>query len=300
MSTIEITPAEAEQFVPTAERHAGVRILRPLARDRAAMVGLALVSLLTLAGIVAPILSPHDPNAVDVAHRFAPPSATFPLGTDHLGRDMLSRLLFGARISIGATLIAAVGVTTLGLALGMLAGWWGGAVDAVISRVIDLLLILPPLLLTLAVTAVLGFGLGNVVLAIIIGSWPSYARIVRSAVLAERAKPYIEAARAAGASTVRIFRRHLLPNMVGPVVVMTTLELGIILLLISSLSFLGLGVRPPTAEWGAMLSEGRTYLSRAPNMMLFPGAAIFVMVLGFNLLGDGLRDLLDPRSRRRP
>ncbi|MFP5318266.1 MAG: nickel transporter permease [Acidimicrobiia bacterium] len=298
MTTIEVTPVEAESLVPDAGAEARPRILRRLLRDRAGVVGLALVALVVLAALLAPVISPHDPDAVDVAKKFAPRSSEHPLGTDHLGRDMLSRLLWGARLSVGSTLLATAGIGVIGLLLGMLAGWWGGFVDGLISRLIDLMQALPPLLLPLAITAVLGTGLRNVLIAIVISSWANYARIVRGAVLAERSKPYVEAARSSGASTSRIFRRHLLPNIVGPVVVMTTLELGIILLAISGLSFLGLGVQPPAAEWGAMLSEGRTYLSRAPAMMIYPGAAIFVMVLAFNLLGDGLRDFLDPRSRR--
>jgi len=298
VTTVEMTPTEAGALVPEAGAEARTRILRRLLRDRAAVVGLVLVVLVAAAALLAPVISPHDPNAVDVANKFAPRSSEHLLGTDHLGRDMVSRLLWGARLSVGATLVATLGIGLVGLVLGMLAGWWGGFVDGLISRVIELMQALPPLLLPLAITAVLGAGLRNVLIAIVVSSWANYARIVRGAVLAERSKPYVEAARSSGASTGRIFRRHLLPNIVGPVVVMTTLELGIILLAISGLSFLGLGVQPPAAEWGAMLSEGRTYLSRAPAMMVYPGAAIFVMVLAFNLVGDGLRDFLDPRSRR--
>ncbi len=179
----------------------------------------------------------------------------------------------------------------------MLSGYLAGLVDTLISRLIEIVQTVPGLLLALAITAVLGTGLRNVAIAIIVTAWAGYARIVRGAVLAEREKDYVEGARAVGASTARLFRRHLLPNILGPVLVITTLELGVILLAVSGLSFLGLGVKPPAAEWGAMLSEGRTYLSRAPQMMFYPGGAIFLMVLGFNLLGDGLRDLLDPRTR---
>ncbi len=286
-----------QQPVATPRRH----LLRGLLRDRTAVLGLVIVTALSLAALLAPVLSRHDPNAVDVSRKFLSPSRQFPLGTDHLGRDVLSRILAGGRLSIGSTLVATTAVALIGLVVGMLTGYLGGVVDILFSRLIDIVSALPTILLALAITAVLGIGLRNVLIAIVAASWPTYARVVRAAVLAEREKDYVESARAAGASTSRVFRRHLLPNIVGPVVVITTLELGIILLQISALSFLGLGVRPPAAEWGAMLSEGRTYLNRAPNMMLFPGAAIFLMVLGFNLLGDGLRDLIDPRvtsSRR--
>ena len=281
-----------------AEVESPPRLFRSLVHDRTAVVGLVLVSTLSVAVILAPVLSPHDPNAVDVANRFAPPSRKFPLGTDHLGRDVLSRLLYGGRLSIGTAVAATAAISAIGLVLGMLAGYLTGAVDIVVSRFIEVVQTVPGLLLALAITAVLGTGLRNVAIAIIVTAWAGYARIVRGAVLAEREKEYVEGARAVGASTVRLFRRHLLPNILGPVLVITTLELGVILLAVSGLSFLGLGVKPPAAEWGAMLSEGRTYLSRAPQMMFYPGGAIFLMVLGFNLLGDGLRDLLDPRTGR--
>lgn len=281
--------------LPTRHHH----LLRGLLHDRTAVLGLVLVATLSLAAVFAPLLSPHDPDAVDVASKFLPPSSTYPLGTDHLGRDVLSRVLFGARLSIGSALVATAGIALIGLVVGLLAGYLGGVVDALLSRLIDIVSALPSILLALAITAVLGLGLRNVIIAIVVSTWPVYARVVRGAVLAEREKAYVEAASASGASTVRILRRHVAPNIIGPVVVITTLELGITLLQISALSFLGLGVKPPAAEWGAMLSEGRTYLNRAPNMMLFPGSAIFLMVLGFNLLGDGLRDMIDPRVRSR-
>lgn len=271
-------------------------LFRRLLRDRTAVLGLVIVSTLSVAVVLAPVLSPHDPNAVDVANRFAPPSGDFPFGTDHLGRDVLSRLLYGGRLSLGTALAATAAISAIGLVLGMLAGYLAGIVDTIISRLIEVVQTVPGLLLALAITAVLGTGLRNVAIAIIVTAWAGYARIVRGAVLAEREKDYVEGARAVGASTVRLFRRHLLPNILGPVLVITTLELGVILLAVSGLSFLGLGVKPPAAEWGAMLSEGRTYLSRAPQMMFYPGGAIFLMVLGFNLLGDGLRDVLDPRT----
>ncbi len=299
MSAGRLTERAGGVREPVAEIVPGRRVvLRGLLRDRTAMIGIGIVASFILAAALAPLLAPHDPNAVDVLRKFAPPSAEFPLGTDHLGRDVLSRLLYGARLSIGTAVVATLGVSFLGLFLGMLAGYVGGLVDTVISRVVDILLAFPSFLLALAVTGILGPGLGNLMLAVVAVSWAGYARIVRGSILAEREKPYVEAARATGVSGWRILWRHLLRNIVGPVVVLTTLDMGAILLGISALSFLGLGVKPPTSEWGAMLSEGRSYLGQAPNMMLFPGAAIFLMALGFNLFGDGLRDVLDPRTRR--
>ncbi len=273
-------------------------IWRSLRRDPTAMLGLGLVATLTLSAVLAGVLAPHDPDAVDVVRRFAPPSREFLLGTDHLGRDVLSRILFGGRLSIGTAAVAGLAIAVVGLVMGMVAGWFGGAVDLLVSRVIDVLLAFPVFLLALGMTGLLGPGLRNLIIAFIAVAWAGYARLVRGAVLAERGKPYVEAARAAGASELRVLRRHVLPNIVAPVMVLTTLDMGVVLLAVSGLSFLGLGVAPPTAEWGAMLAEGRPYLDRGPQMMLFPGAAIFLMVLGFNLVGDGLRDALDPRTDR--
>lgn len=235
--------------------------------------------------------------ATDVTRRFEGPSADFPLGTDHLGRNLLARLIYGGRLSIWATVVTALIIAFLGTVLGLLAGYASGILDALICRVIDALLAFPGFLLALALVGIFGPSLRNVVVAIVVVGWAGYARIVRAAVLVEREQAYVEAAEALGASPLRIIRRHLLPNIVGPIVVLTTLDMGGILLSLSALSFLGLGVQPPAPEWGAMLSDARAYLALSPTMMVFPGTAIFLMVLGFNLLGDGLRDALDPRTR---
>lgn len=296
MTAVEIERATASSAVEPGA--AAPSWWRPLLRDRTALTGIVALFLLGVAAVLAPLLAPHDPAAVDVLRRLAPPSDEFPLGTDQLGRDVLSRLLYGARISLGATVLAAVAIAVTGMVLGVLAGFAGGVVDAVISRVIDVLLAFPGLLLALALTGVLGPNLRNLMVAVVIVSWAGYARVVRAAVLAERERPYVEAARALGSSRRRVVLRHLLPNIVAPIVVLTTLDLAAILLGISALSFLGLGVQPPTAEWGAMLAEARPYLSRSPNLMLFPGLAIFLTALAFNLVGDGLRDALDPKTRR--
>ena len=272
-------------------------VWRALRRDRTALLGLTVVTLLCAAAVLAPLLAPRDPNEVDVLRAFASPSRRFPLGTDNLGRDVLSRILFGARLSIGTAVIAGFSIGLVGTVMGLLAGYFGGVVDMVISRVVDVLLAFPLFLLALAITGLIGPGLRNLTIALVAVAWAGYARIVRAAVLTERTRPYVEAARAVGSSELRILRRHVLPNVVAPVLVLTTLDMGVVLLAISGLSFLGLGVKPPTPEWGAMLAEGRPYLDRGPQMTLFPGAVIFLMVLGFNLLGDGLRDALDPHRR---
>ena len=283
---------------PAERTEARHPLLRGLLRDRTARIGLFLVVGFALLALLGPALAPRPPNEVSIIDKFAPPSHQFPLGTDHLGRDVFSRLLHGARVSLVSTAVVALGVSLLGTGMGMLAGYIGGVVDTLISRIVDALLVFPPFLLALAMTGVFGASLHNVMLAIVATWWTSYARVVRASVLAERSKPYVEAAEASGASALRVLGRHLAANVMGPVVILTTLDLGAILLGISSLSFLGLGVKPPTAEWGSMLAEGKTYLSPAPHIMFFPGAAIFLAVLGFNLLGDGLRDVLDPRTER--
>lgn len=268
-----------------------------LRRDRSAIGGLIIVLLLLGAAASAPWVAPYDPNALQIVNKFAGPSWQHLLGTDELGRDVLSRLLYGARVSLFTTLGATFAIAIIGVVLGSLAGYLGGVTDLVIGRVIDVFLAFPGFLLALAITAVLGPGMSHLLLAVILVWWASYARLVRAAVLTERERPYVEAARAAGARGWRVLGRHILPNVIGPVIVLSAVELGGVLLALTSLSFLGLGVQTPTAEWGAMLTGGRAYLGSAPHVMLAPGACVFLMVMGCTLLGDGLRDLLDPRSR---
>lgn len=277
--------------------------LRPRAvsrflHDRSAVVGLAVVLVLATAAVLAPLLAAHDPNTQQVADRLAGPSQNHPLGTDELGRDVFSRLLFGARVSIGTTALAAAGIALVGLTLGSLAGFFGGVVDTVVGRTIDVLLAFPTFLLALGVTGTVGPGLRNLTVAVVAVWWAGYARVVRAAVLQEREQPYVEAARSIGATQRRVLVRHVLPNVIGPVVVLTTLDLGAIMLGLSAFSFLGLGVQQPTAEWGAMLAGAKTYLGSTPLLMIWPGLAIFAAALAFNLVGDGLRDAFDPRAQQ--
>lgn len=270
-------------------------VLAALRGDPGAVVGAAIVAIFAALAVAGPLLEPHGPNGVDVARTLASPSARFPLGTDYLGRDELARLVYAARISIGSAVAASAAIAVVGVSVGLVAGFVGGIVDTLLSAVIDVLLAFPTFLLALAVTGVLGPGLLKVLVAVVIVWWAGYARIVRSAVLAEREKLYIQASRGFGASTWRVLTRHLLRNIVAPIVVLTTLDMGMVLLGIAGLSFLGLGPGSTTPEWGAMLAEAKNYVQVAPLLSVYPGAAIFVMVLGFNLLGDGLRDALDPR-----
>ncbi len=270
----------------------------PLGRllgDRAAVVGLAIIAVVVAGSLLAPWVA-ADPIAQDVGNRYAPRSIDHPLGTDQLGRDTLARILHGGRYSLGMSLAASLGIAVLGVVLGLASASYGRATDTVINRLADVFLALPTLVLMLVVVGLLGQGLRNLVIAVILVGWPTYARIVRGMALATREREFVTAAEAAGASRARIALRHLAPNLIGPVIVLTTIDLGRVLLAVSALSFLGFGVTSPTPEWGAMLSDARTLFTSHPELMLPPGIAITVMVLAFNLAGDGLRDVLDPRD----
>jgi peptide/nickel transport system permease protein len=277
------------------------RVLKELVRNKAALLGLAILVAITAAAIAAPALAPVDPTAQEVTHRLKAPGWTTPegrvslLGTDHLGRDILSRLIFGARISliIGVSAVALAG--TLGTLLGLVAGYRGGRVDDFVMRLTDTMLAMPFILLALAVIAVLGPSLRNIIFVLGITSWVSYARVVRAEILTLRTREFVSAAQALGGGGRRIVFRHLLPNVLTPVIVIATLEVARMIILESALSFLGLGVQPPTPTWGGMLADGRAYLSTAWWQATLPGLSIMLTVLGINLLGDWLRDVLDPR-----
>ena len=255
-----------------------------------------LKALASAKGRLAPLLTPYDPAAQNPALRLSAATQAHLLGTDNLGRDVLSRLLFGSRWSLGTAAIGTVLIMTIGLAIGAAAGYYGGVVDDVVVLVIDVLLAFPSLVLALAIAGTLGPGIVNVMLGLVSVWWVGYARVVRGLVLSVRERQFVEAARCLGGHHRRILLRHILPNVLPPVVVLATLEMGGLILTISGLSFLGLGTQPPTPEWGAMLNDGRPFLFNAPQLMLYPGLAISLVVVGFNLLGDGLRDVLDPRA----
>lgn len=263
-------------------------------QNRAAVVGLVVVSLFAVVALAAPLATSYDPEQMRLDQKLLAPSLAHLLGTDHLGRDILARLAYGARLSLVMSFAAvAVGVL-IGVPLGAISGFYGGWLDLIIQRVIDVLLSFPGFLLALALVAVLGVGTMNVVFAVGLGVVPACVRLVRASTLSIRSREYVEAARAAGAGGASIIWRHVLPNAVAPVVIQATLGLGATLLTAAGLGFLGLGVQQPTPEWGSMLGEGRSYIFSNPNLATFPGIAIFLTVLGFNLAGDGLRDALDP------
>ncbi len=278
--------------------HEPRRLLPRLAQDRLASIGIVVIALLILIALAAPLLAPADPGAIDAVNRLAPPSLSHPLGTDNLGRDMLSRLIFGSRWSLGTVAIATLLILSIGVTVGTIAGYYGGVIDEILIRLVDVLLAFPSLLLALAIAGTLGPGITSVIAGLASVWWASYARIVRGMVLSIREREYILAARSLGAAEVHIVLRHVLPNILPPVVILATVEMGELILAVAGLGFLGLGAQSPTPEWGAMVSDGRSFLLSAPQLMIYPGLAICATVLAFNLMGDGLRDMLDPRLAR--
>jgi ABC-type dipeptide/oligopeptide/nickel transport system permease subunit len=268
-----------------------------LKRNKAALFGGALLLLYLFTALSAPVLYPGSPSAPNLMMSLEKPSRDHFLGTDELGRTILGRIIWGSRVS----LLIALGVISVGLLLGvplgLISGYYGGKIDFAIQRVTDMMLAFPGFLLALALVAVLGVGLKNTVISIGISMIPIYIRLVRGCVLSVKEQVYVEAARAVGSKDFRIIVRHILPNVMVPITVQTSLGMGTAILFAAGLGFLGLGVQPPNPEWGAMLGSGRAYLFNAPHVATFPGVAIFLAVLSFNLLGDGLRDALDPRFR---
>jgi ABC-type dipeptide/oligopeptide/nickel transport system permease subunit len=256
-----------------------------------------IIAALCALAIFAPILAPYSPYDQDLYHVLAPPSAMHWLGTDNLGRDLFSRLLFGTQVSLFVGVISSLVSMTLGVSIGLFAGFRGGVTDAIIMRITDAFLCFPPLIFILAMSAALGPGLHNVMLSFGLFGWTGFARITRGQVLLVRELPYIEAARSIGVPPMRIMVRHVLPNIVAPVLVAFTITIGIAILVESGVSFLGLGVQPPTASWGKELRVGFTYLEAAPLFSIAPGVMISLAIISFNFVGDGLRDALDPRLR---
>lgn len=268
-----------------------------ICRNRLAMAGLAIVASLILVAVLAPLLAPHDPFAQDLARRLLPPGTPGNiLGTDDFGRDILSRIIHGARITLYIIALVAVTAPVLGLLVGTVAGYFGGWTDGVLMRLTDIFLAFPRLILALALVAVLGPGIENAVLAIALTAWPPYARVARAETLTVRNSDYIAAVRLQGAGPARIIAGHVVPMCLPSVIIRVTLDMAGVILIAAGLGFLGLGVQPPLPEWGLMISSGRKFLFEQWWVATMPGLAIFIVSLGFNLLGDGLRDVLDPRS----
>ena len=273
-------------------------IWRALRRSPLALAGFVLVVFFAGVALGARWIALQNPLAQDLTHRLARPTPSHPFGTDSLGRDIFSRVTYGARISVVSGVVVVAAATVFGIAAGTVAGWSGGWWDDVLMRLTDMFLAFPPLILAMAISAILRPSLTNALLAIAITSWPAYARLMRAQVLSLRARDYIEAARAQGATETTIIVRHLVPNAVAPLLVQATLDVGGIILTSAGLSFIGFGAQPPTPEWGVMVSEGRSFLMDQWWVATFPAIAILLLVVGFNLLGDGVRDVLDPRLRR--
>lgn len=260
---------------------------------------LILASVLLLIAVFAKYLCPYDPYAQNLLEAQQPPSTAHPLGTDRYGRDMLSRVMIGSTTSIFATLVLVAIITIAGTAVGILCGWCGGKIDTVLMRISDVFLAFPGLVFALAVAGVLGGGVQNAIIALGAISWPKFARLARGLTLAEKDSPYMMAARLSGSSTPKLLVKHILPNIAGQILVTSVLDIGTMMMELAGLSFLGLGVKPPMAEWGSMISDGRVMLQTAPWMVLAPGGAIFVTVMIFNLLGDTVRDYMDPKERNK-
>jgi peptide/nickel transport system permease protein len=270
---------------------------RRFSRSRTGLVGLIIVSLFIIAAALAPVIARQDPIKQNIRFKLQAPSAAHLLGTDELGRDILARLVFGSRISLMIGVVSVLIGLAAGVAIGLLAGYFGGWLDRTLMACIDIMLAFPGVLLAIGMAAALGPSLFNAMLAIGIWSVPTFARLARGSALQVKELDYVTAAQSLGARTFRIMARHILPNSLASIIVYSTLLSGTAILTSAALSFLGLGVQPPTPEWGAMVSAGRAYLREAPHVITFPGLAIFLTVLGFNLLGDALQDALDPRLK---
>lgn len=271
-------------------------LVKRLLKDKVAVICTLLIAVIIVLGVFAPVFAPNDPYAIDVLVRYSSPSFKYPLGTDNLGRCILSRLIYGIRPTIFLSLFTMVCTILIGTLLGIISGYFGGVIDEVIMRICDIMLSFPSQVMILAVVGVLGTGMQNVILANILIKWAWYARMIRGFVLKYNNKNYMIYSKAVGSSNLFILRKHLLPSILSELIVLITLDMGWVILNISTLSFLGLGVQAPTAEWGAMLGEAKNVMTSNPQQMIAPGFAILIVVAAFNFLGDSLRDILDPKS----
>lgn len=271
--------------------------LRRLKKNKTAMAGLIIMILMLLLAVLAPYIAPYDETEADLFNTFAKPSWEHPFGTDELGRDILSRLMIGSKDSLRIGLISVAFSAVIGIALGAICGYFGGKIDSFVMRLMDIFQALPPLIMAIAVCAVLGAGLNNCIISITISGIPGYVRMARASVLNIRKMEYLEAATAINCTVPQIIMKHILPNALAPLIVQITMGVATNILSASNLSFIGLGVQPPNPEWGAMLSAGRNYIRNYPHMVMFPGITIMLCVLSLNMLGDGLRDALDPKLK---
>ena len=270
-----------------------------LRRNRLAMLGLALMSAILLLAVFADVIADYDTKVVgmNMVERLQTPSAKHWFGTDGYGRDVFARIIHGSRLSLSLSIVSMLIAVAVGSMIGAISGYFGGRVDDVLMRLMDMLLAIPPMLMSISIVAALGRSMANLMLALALAYMPVFARVIRSSILSVKDQEFVEAARACGTSDARIILRHIIPNAVGPIIVQATLAMGSSILTISSLSFMGMGIQPPQPEWGTMLYEGRDLIRTSPYLVIFPGAAIAVSVLSLNLLGDGLRDALDPRLK---
>lgn len=292
----EKNPSSLKKSNPRAE--AFKTFMKRLMKNKAAVVGGVVILFIILVGILGPFLVKTDPNAQNILNKLQPPSKEHWFGTDNFGRDIFSRIVNGTKLTLTVGFLSVFIGGTIGVILGIVAGYYGGAIDTITMRLMDILLAFPGILLALAIVSVLGGSLVNVIIAVGIFSVPAFARIVRGSTLQVKKLEYIDAVRALGASDIRIIFKHILPNILSPIIVQATMRIATAILTASGLAFLGLGAQPPTPEWGAMLSDGRTYMHNAGHMVLIPGMMIVVVVLAFNIFGDGLRDALDPKMKQ--
>ncbi len=284
-------------MVPTGGQRLWADAFRRLVKSRGATSGGVIFGLFVFMALAAPLLTPYDPIRLNVVESLEPPSARHWLGTDQFGRDVLARVIYGARVSMAMGVVAVTISVVLGLALGLVSGYYRGTVDLLVMRLVDVMLAFPGILLALVIIAVLGPNLGSAMIAVGVSGMPLFVRVVRSSTLTVRALQYVEAAQAAGSGDARVLMRHVLPNVLTPVIVLVTLGIPAAIVAGAALSFLGLGVKPPTPDWGEMLSKGRAFMGTAWWLSTFPGLAIAVIVLAINRFGDGLRDALDPRMK---
>ena len=273
------------------------QVMHRLSRNRVSMTGLVVILILIVLAILSPWIMPYDYTRMDMSNMYATPSWAHPFGCDELGRDIFSRALYGARASLSLGLLATLLSTAIGVVLGSLVGYFGGWVDTVVMRLLDILQAIPGMLLSIAISAALGSGFGNTIIALSIGGVPMTVRLLRGSILTVRKQEYIEAAEKINCSRLRIITSHILPNSIAPLIVSVTMGIGNTILAAAGLSYIGLGVQPPTPEWGAMLSAGKSVITRYPHLCVFPGLCIMVVVLCFNMLGDGLRDAMDPKLK---